>query len=496
MPSTVEQLSPSRVKITIEVPFADLGPSMDKAYVEIAKQVNVPGFRSGKVPPRVIDQRFGRGTVMAEAFNTALPDFYGRAVTENNLTPLAQPEIAVTKLEDGELIEFTAEVDVRPDFELPDLTHLTATVEAIEVTDEQVEEEIDALRQRFGTLARVERAGEDGDIVILSLTASRDGEVLDDATAEDLSYRIGAGGMIDGLDEAITGLSAGESNTFTADLLGGTHAGEPAQIDFTIAKVQEQQLPEVDGDFAQMASEFDTVEELTSSIRDRLTGMARLEQASQARDNVLEAVIADLDFEVPERIAITEAEARHQQIEQQLAQSQMTLEQYLTDVEDGKSAEEFWAEVDERSTQALKAQIVLDKLSDESNIQVDQNDLTQHILRIAQQNRQNPDEVAKHMVEHNHLTEYMTEIRRGKALASIVASAEVTDSNGEVVDLKNLRPDGTIGDPEADAAALAQMQAAAAAQAEDADPAVIEGEPVADQTDGTEDDAAGTAEKV
>jgi len=467
LPSTVEQLSPSRVKITIEVPFDDLQPSMDRAYLEIAKQVNIPGFRKGKVPPRVIDQRLGRGTVINEAFNEALPQIYGQAVQDNNLTPLAQPDIEVTKLEDGNLVEFTAEVDVRPDFELPDVTGIDATVDAVEVSEEQVEEQLELLRQRFGTLTTVERPAHDGDIVILSLVATQDGEPMPDATAEDVSYRIGAGGMVDGLDEAVTGLSAGETTTFTSDLVGGDHAGEPAQIEVSVAKVQEQQLPEADDEFAQMASEFDTIDELTADLRERLTGMARVEQASQARDRVLEQVIARVDFEVPAGVLSTETDARRGQIEQQLAQAGMTLDAYLAEAEDGKSAEEFWAEIDQRSGDALKAQIVLDKLAEDRQVQVEQNDLTQHILRIAQQNRQNPDDVAKHMVEHNHLTEYMTEIRRGKALASIVEAANVTDTNGEKIDLANLRQDGSLADPAAEA------EAAAAAQDEVVDPAEV-----------------------
>ena len=481
MPSTVEQLSPSRVKITIEVPFVDLQTSMEKAYAEIANQVSIPGFRKGKVPPRVIDQRMGRGAVINEAFNDALPEIYGKAVVDNNLTPLAQPDIEVTKLEDGDVIEFTAEVDVRPDFTLPETSGITATVDAVEVDEEQLTEQLDTLRQRFGTMATVERPAETGDVVVISLVATQDGAPLADATAEDISYRLGEGGMIDGLDEAVTGLSAGESATFASDLVGGDHAGEEAQISVSVAKVQVQELPEADDEFAQMASEYDTIDELTDNLRERLTGMARVEQASQARDRVLEQVIAEVDFEVPAGVLSTEVEARRNQITQQLAQAGMTLDAYLVEAEDGKSADDFWADMDQRSADALKAQIVLDKLAEESNVQVDQNDLTQHIMRIAQQNRQSPDEVAKHMVEHNHLTEYMTEIRRGKALAAIVESATVSDSNGDLVDLANLRQDGSIADP----AAEAEIEGEIEGEVLDAPVDVVEPE-AADETEGSE----------
>lgn len=449
MPSTVEQLSPSRVKITIEVPFSELKPSLDKAYAEVAKQVNIPGFRRGKVPPAVIDQRVGRGVVLQEAINAALPEFYGQAIQEHKVTPLAQPEVEVTKLEDRELVEFTAEVDVRPEFDLPDFSAITAEVDAVEVTDEQVTEQLDALRQRFGSLNPVERAAAVDDVLTINLAATKDGEALADATADDLQYKVGSGGMLDGLDEAVTGLSAGESKTFTSELVGGPNKGEQVDVEVTVTKVSEQELPEADDDFAQMASEFDTIDELTEQMKVRLADMARVEQANGARDAVLEQAIAALDIEVPAGIRENELNARRQQITQQLAQAGLTLEQYLADTEEAEDPDAFWADVEKRSSDAIKAQMVLDKYADEHEIGVDQNDLTQHILQIAQQSQQSPDEVAKHMVEHDHVTEYMTEIRRSKALVAIVTAATVKDSNGDIVDLT--RPaDSEDDDPEAE----------------------------------------------
>ena len=451
MPSTVEQLSPTRVKITVEVPFTDLKPSMDKAYAEIAKSISIPGFRRGKVPPMVIDQRFGRGAVIQEAFNDSWMRFYGAAVAENQLAPLAQPDVEVTKLEDGDKIEFTAEVDVRPDFDLPDFTDLAVTVDAIDVPEAQVDEQIDVLRGRFGSRQTVERAAADGDIVSINLVATQNGEALADATAEDLDYTVGSGQMLDGLDEAVTGLAAGESNTFTSTLVGGPLKDEQADIEVTVTKVQEQELPEADDELAQQASEFDTIDELRASIAERLTAMARLDQAARARDAVLEELIGRLDLAVPENLLASETDARKQQITSQLAQAQLSLEQYLTEAEEGQTEEEFWADVDTRSTQALKAQMILDKVAEEHQVGVDQNDLTQHIIRKAQADNVPPQQVADHLQEHpHHIDEYMTEIRRGKALALIVESATVTDSNGAPVELANLREDGTIADPSAE----------------------------------------------
>ena len=449
MPSTVEQLSPTRVKITVEVPFADFKPSMDKAYAAIAKQVNIPGFRKGKVPPMVIDQRFGRGVVIQEAFNDSWSRFYGQAVQENHLSPLAQPDLEVTKLEDGDLIEFTAEVDVRPDFDLPDFAGLEATVEPLEVPDALVDKQIEGLQQRFGSRQTVERPARDGDVVTISLAASRDGEVLPDATADDLDYTIGSGTMLDGLDDAVTGLSAGESATFSSTLVGGARSGEEADVEVTVSKVQEQELPAADDELAQQASEFDTIAELRADIAERLTRMARLEQASQARDAVLQALLDQLDIEVPDNLLDNELKGRREQITSQLAQAGLTLEQYLADTGENQTEDEFWVEIEERATQAIKAQMVLDKVADERSIGVDQNDLTQHILRKAQSDGVAPQQIADHLQEHpHHIEEYMLEIRRAKALALIVESATVTDTNGEKVELASLGEDGTYSVPD------------------------------------------------
>ena len=453
MSSTVEQLSPTRVKITVEVPFADLKPSMDQAYAEVAKSVNIPGFRRGKVPPVVIDQRFGRGVIIQEAFNNSWQNFYGDAVTENKLSPLAQPDVEVTKLEDGDVIEFTAEVDVRPEFDLPDFSTLQAQVDALDVLDTLVDSQVDVLRNRFGSRETVERPAADGDIVTISLVASRDGEPLVDATANDVEYTIGSGQMLDGLDEAVIGLSAGESATFSSTLVSGPLKDEEADVEVTVSKVQKVELPETDDAFAQEASEFDTMEELRDNIKERLTRMARLEQASQARDAVLEILIGQVDVEVPEHLLNSEIDARRKQITEQLAQAGMTVEQYIADIAEDQTEDEFWADLESRGEQALRAQIILDKVAEERAIEVDQNDLTQHILRKAQTEGVAPQQIADHLQEHpHHIEEYVLEIRRGKALAMIVESATVTDSNGSVVPLANLHEDGSYTEPEAEPA--------------------------------------------
>lgn len=489
MPSSVDRLSPTRVKLTVEVSFDDLKPSMDKAYREIAKSVNIPGFRKGKVPPMVIDQRFGRGAIIQEALNDALPKFYGEAVAENSLNPLAQPEVEVTKLEDGELIEFTAEVDVRPDFELPDFATVSATVDAIEVTDEQIDAQLKGLQQRFGSKSTVERPAAEGDVVTIDLAASKDGEALSDATADGLEYEIGTGGMLDGLDEAVTGLSAGESTDFTSTLVGGAQKGEQADIHVTVTQVQEQELPELDDEFAQTASEFDTLDELRDDLAARLANAARLDQAAKARDAVLESLLEQLDIALPENVIDGEVEARKSQIQSQLDGAGIDLDEYLAETGEAADAESFWAGVEKRSADAMKAQLVLDKTAEQIGVTVDQNDLTQHIFRRAQEEGTAPQQVIAHMQEHpHHLDEYMLEIRRGKALAAIVEAATVNDSNGDVVDLSLLQSDGSLGDPAAEAAAVEAGEAAEAAAVEAGEDESVEAESVEAATEAEEAD--------
>ncbi|MGA4669558.1 trigger factor [Propionibacteriaceae bacterium Y1923] len=475
MPSTLEQLSPTRVKLTIELPFSELKPALDKAYQEIGGQVTVPGFRKGKVPARVIDQRFGRGAVLEQAINSALPEAYASAVEEHKLVPLGQPDVDVTKLEDGDLVEFTAEVDVRPEFDLPDFSAVSAEVPVLEVADTELDDRLETLRQRFATTTEVDRAAAEGDVVTLDLVGKQNGELLDEASANGVTYKLGAGGMLDGLDEAATGLKAGETATFTSTLVGGAHKDEEAEIELTVTKVAEQELPELDDEFAQMVSQFDTVEEMKADLSDAIVRQARLKQATDARDKVLEAVLEQTDFELPEAVVTADFEARQQQINTQLAQAGLTLERYLEEAEEeANNAEDFWATIQKRSLDALRAQVVLDKLADEDEIGVEQEELTQLIFSKAAQSGSTPEQEMQHMMEHNHTQEWMLEVRRNKALTKIVNAAKITDADGKVIDLTKLGQDGNLVNEDAeDEAAEAPAPKKSAAKASAADAPVV-----------------------
>jgi trigger factor len=449
--SAVETLSPTRAKLTVEVPFEELKPSLDAAYKQIAGQINIPGFRRGKVPPMVIDRQVGRGAVLDQAINDAVPKMYVEALQANDLQPLAQPDIEVTKFADHESLEFVAEVDIRPEITLPDYDGLEAQVDDAPVTDADVEEQVAALRERFGTLQDVERAAADGDFVVIDLKATKDGEVVEGAEVTGMSYQVGRGGMLEGLDEALAGMAAGDSTTFTSQLVGGDLVGEDVEVEVSVSQVQEQELPELDDDFAQLASEFDTVDELMDDVRERLGRGRRLEQAAAARDAVLEALLDKVDVPLPETLVTDELNARRQNIEQQLAYAGMTMETYLDN--EGQTLEEFEADLDRRVRDAVAAQFVLDEIAKKEQYGVDQAELSEHLVRRAQQSGQDPQSFANHMFEHNHIPEMVQEILRGKALAAVVESATVTDASGNHVELANLRPDGTIGEPESQAEA-------------------------------------------
>ena len=440
MKTDLETLNPTRVKLTVEVPFEELKPSLDAAYRRIGGQVSIPGFRKGKVPPRVIDQRVGRGAVLEEAVNDALPKLYGQAVEEHDVHVLGQPEVDITTLEDGQVLTFTAEVDVRPEFELPEYDGLAVTVDDAEVTDADVDEQLDGLRERFATLTGVDRPAADGDFISMDLSGAVDGEPVDDLSAKGLSYQVGQGSLLEALDEAVTGLSAGESRDFTTTLVGGGRAGQEAVVTVEVTAVKERELPELDDDFAQLASEFDTIEELRADVRGRVERMKQLEQGVQARDRVLEALLAAVDIPLPENVIKAEIDSRNHNLAHQLEAAGMTREDFLA--AEGQSGEEFDADIDKRTREALTSQFVLDKVVEKEKLSVNEAELTQHILRTASRYGMGPDQFAQQVVQAGQVPMLVTEVVRGKALALVLERAVVTDASGRPVDLEALREDG------------------------------------------------------
>ena len=437
MKTAVEELTPTRVKLTIEVPFEELKPSLDKAYKSLSQQVRLKGFRPGKVPARLIDQYVGRGAVLQEAVNDALPELYGKAVEENELFVLGQPEIEVTKLDDGTQFDFTAEVDIRPKFEVPDYDGLEVTVDEAVVTPDEVEETLANLRERFAQLKGAERAVQEGDYVSIDLSATQDGEDVEDARTSGYSYEVGSSSSVEGLDAELAGLSAGESKTFTSKLVAGEHAGEDAEITVVVNSVKVKELPDADDDFAQLASEFDTIGELRADIRKRLERQKRLNQLAQARDKALEALLEKIDIPLPDSVIDSEIERRNEQLEQQLGYAGLTKDAYLES--ESKTAEEFETEVADAARLAVKGGFVLDQLALQEDLGVENEELSEYVVSQAMQMGVQPQQLAQHLTDSGQIPALVSEVLRTKSLNLLVEHVKIKDESGNEIDPEAIR---------------------------------------------------------
>ncbi|HEX6858133.1 MAG TPA: trigger factor [Streptosporangiaceae bacterium] len=443
MKTDVEELSPTRVRLTVEVPFEELKPNLDHAYREVARQVRVPGFRPGRVPPRVIDQRVGRGAVLEHAVNDAVPELYGKALQEHEMFALGQPDVEITKLDDGKELTFTAEVDVRPKFDLPDIDGLPVTVDDADVTDEQVDEYLGALRERFASLKGTDRPVEAGDYVSIDLSASVDGNPVEDAQASGLSYEVGSGSMLDGLDEALPGMSSGDTSTFRTELAGGQHAGQEADVTVTVHSVKVKELPDLDDEFAQAASEFDTLDELRSATTAQLTAMRRGSQLDQARERALDAVLGQLDLPLPETFVREEIELRERALDDRLRRSGLDRPAYLEAA--GTTEEELAEQFETDARRSVKAGFVLDKLAQAEELGVDQNELSAYVTEQAYRMGVAPDRLAKELTDRNQLGSVVNDILRSKAMTLLSERAAIKDESGRTVDLAALRQAALAG---------------------------------------------------
>ena len=432
MKSTVEQLSPTRVRINVEVSFAELKPDFDRVYKELAKQVRLPGFRPGKAPAKLLEARIGRGTVLEQVVNDALPSRYTQAVSTSDLRPIGQPEIEVTKIEDGKELVFTAEVDVRPDITLPDLSALKVIVDPIEISDDEVDAELQSLRARFGTITGVERPAQDGDFVSIDLSTTVDGEDVPDASTQGLSYEVGTGRLSVGIDKAIVGLSAGETRVFTTTLAAGAHAGEEAEVTVTVNSVKERELPEPDDEFAQLSSEFDTIDELQVNLADQVRRIKRIQQAEQIRDAALDALLQQVEIPLPEAIVQAQVDQAVHNALHGLDHDEARFAEALA--EQGSSREQFDAESRENAEKGVKTQLVIDAVADELNVQVGQDDLTERLVLQSRQYGVEPQQLLQYLQENNQLPVMFADVRRGKALAAVVRAATVTDTDGNPID--------------------------------------------------------------
>jgi len=417
--SAVETLEPTRVKLTVEAPYEELKKDIDAAYREIAGQVSIPGFRRGKVPARIIDQRIGRGAVIEQAVNAVLPRLYRDAIVANDLKALGSPDVDVTEVPavsgppGGQLV-FTAEVDVRPEIVLPDLSKVTLEVEAVEVTDDDVEARLTSLRERFATLTGVDRPARDGDFVVIDLLATIGEEEIE--SVSDISYQVGAGTMIDGLDEALVGMGAGEQKTFTTRLVAGEHADEEAEVAVTLTAVKERELPDADDEFAELASEFDTIAELRESLRTSVAADKAASQAVAAREALLVHLRENTDVPVPRRIVEAEIKAH--------------LEREGKDEDDAHGEE-----IREETEQALRDQLLLDVLAEAQGVEVTQDELLQYLFTTAQRYGMDPSEFITFADQNGQIPAFVAELARNKSLAVALREVRVQDGAGNPVDL-------------------------------------------------------------
>ena len=420
MKSTVETLSPTRVRLTIDVAFDEMSGHLSEAYKKIASQINVPGFRKGKVPPAMIDQRVGRGTVLDEAINQALPDFYSQAAREHEILVLGRPEVDIKEFIDKEKLSFTVEVNVRPEVVLPDFSKITINVDDSKVFEADIDEQVEALRVRFGTLNTVDRAVATGDFVTIDLVARINGEEVDGGTASGMSYEVGSNRMIDGLDEALVGLKAGDVKIFETQLVG-MEEGQKGDVEVSVQAVKERELPLLDDAFAALASEFDTLAELRDDFRERLARVKKLEQGSQARDRLVEKLLADIEIPVPEEFITAEVNEH---------------------LEGEKRTEDtvHRAEVEEQVRSSLKSDFLLDAVVKSESVEVTEIELTEYLVRTSSRYGMAPEQFAQELSKAGQISQLVAEVGRAKALAGVLSRVTVVDASGNAVDLEALRP--------------------------------------------------------
>ena len=426
MKSSVEVLSPTRVRLDVEVAYSELESHVANAYKKVAAQVNIPGFRKGKIPAAMIDQRVGRGAVIDEAINTALPIFYGQAAREHTVAVIGRPEVDVKEFVDNEKLVFSVEVDVRPEVVLPDFSKITIEVDDVTVADADVDEQIESLRTRFGTLTTVEREVKDGDFTTLDLTAFIDGQEVDGGQANDISYEVGSDKMIDGLDEKLIGMKAGDVKTFETALVG-QQEGEKGEVTATVKAVKERELPPVDDAFAKLASEFDTLAELKADFVTRLERVKKMEQGTQARDRLVEKLLADNEIPVPDNLV------------------ELEVNDHLEG--DGRLEDaEHRAEVDGQVRTSLKSDFLLDAIVAAEEVQVTEIELTEYLVRTSQRYGMAPQQFAEELQKAGQIQQLVAEVTRAKALASVLGRITVKDASGNVIDLEALAPKANPAD--------------------------------------------------
>ena len=400
--------------------FSELKPHIEGAYKTLSEKINIPGFRKGKVPAAMIDQRVGRGAVLDEAINAALPTFYSQAAKENDVLVIGRPNVDITELKDNEKLSFTVEVDIRPEIALPDFAQIKIEVDDVVVTDSDLEKQIESLQIRFGTLTTVEKTVESGDFVSIDLLATDGGKEIDGGSANEISYEVGSASMIEGLDEALIGLKVGESKSFETALVGMPES-QKASVQVTLKAVKKRELPPLDDAFAKLASEFETLAELKADLSNRLKRVKELEQGAQARDLLVEKLTSTVEIPLPAEII--EAEVNdHLEKEGRLAD------------------DKHRAEVNEEVKATITREFLLDSIVKAEAVSVNESELTEYLVRASSRYGMSPDQFIKEVSQAGQITTMVAEVARAKALAQVLGKVKIVDKSGKQVDIQALAP--------------------------------------------------------
>jgi trigger factor len=435
--TSVENLEDNKVKLSVEVDEEEFDEAVAAAFKRIAREVNIPGFRPGRAPRRILEARIGPGPARQEALREALPTYYARAVTETDTDVIAPPEIDITAGEEAGPVAFDAVVEVRPKVNVPGYGSLRVEVPGPAVTDEEVESHLERLRARSASLQSVDRPSTEGDHVRIDIAGKVDGEPVEGLTADDYLYEVGSEAVVPELDDHLRGAKVGDILTFDAD---HPDAEEEGTLTFRVLvkDVQEQVLPDLDDAWAAAESEFETLEELRTDVRGRLADMKRTQAQMALRQGVVDALVALVDEDPPEALVEAEVERRAQDLVARLQAQGATVQQYLEAT--GQGAEELTAQLREQAVGSAKADLALRAVIEAEHIEATDGDLEEEIGRLAERLEMKPARVRQELERAEQVQAVRSDIKKTKALEWLVAHAEVVDEDGAPVDRAALEP--------------------------------------------------------
>jgi len=446
----VSELPDSRAKISASVPAEEVERALEHAAGHFGAEMRFPGFRKGKVPAKLVLQRLGRDAVMDEALREALPVWYERALLASGVSPVGDPQLDMPEPPaEGEPLEFTIEIGVRPAAKLGEYKGLEVGKPEPEVPAEQIDAEIERMRESLAGLNPVERAAAEGDFLLIDYAGEIDGEAFEGGSSTDQLLELGSGGFIEGFEEGLTGAEAGEERTVEVTFPEEYHAdhlaGEDAVFAVTVKEVREKTLPELDDDFAADNSDFDTLEELRADIEERLAHAAEHRAEHAFRDAALEAAIANAEVDVPDDIVSARATEVWERVERSLQSRGMDPEMYLQI--QGKTREEAIEESTEDAAAGLRREAVLAAIADAEEIEVSEEELLEALQPPAGQ-KGKPEKLLKRLRAEGRDALLVEEIRLNKAADLVVDSAEAIEMDRAEAREKLWTPEGESGSGE------------------------------------------------